>query len=492
MSGCGFPRLQRPLTAALAGALLAACSFAPVYQVPDTPPVPQQYKEQARQPDDRPQWKLAQPQDAAPRGAWWELFQDPELNALEAEVRDSNQTLKAAVARLQQARDDTRIARADLFPTVTAQGSFTRARASPYSPRFPAGEPTLGSDYDLEADFSYELDFWGRIRNQVASARANQQASAADLATIDLSIRAELASDYFTLRSDDQQQVLLDKTVEDYVQAAQLTQNLFDGGAAAVTDVAQAQAQLQSARTQAADIRLQRAQTEHAIAVLVGEEPSTFHLRANPLPLEAVPPAIDPGIPSSLLERRPDVAEAERRVAAANAQIGVARAAYFPQVVLSASAGWNSINRAVFVEAPSRLWQFGPEVTLPIFEGGRLVAQTDRAKAVYAEQVANYRNTVLTAYRDVEDNLAALHQLEEESRTEAAAVLATGVALRQANYRYVEGQTTYLEVSTTETAALQAQLSAMTIQTRRLSASVLLVKALGGGWQEPPPTLGKR
>jgi NodT family efflux transporter outer membrane factor (OMF) lipoprotein len=198
--------------------------------------------------------------------------------------------------------------------------------------------------------------------------------------------------------------------------------------------------------------------------------------------LDVAPPPIDPGIPSALLQRRPDVAEAERRVAAANAQIGVARAAYFPQVMLSASAGWNSINRAVFVDAPSRFWQFGPQVTLPIFEGGRLVAQTDRAKAARAEQVANYRNTVLTAYQEVEDNLAALHHLQEESVTVSAAVLATGVAQSQAQIRYQEGQVTYLEVATTETAALQAQLSAITIQTRRLGASVSLIKALGGGW----------
>jgi NodT family efflux transporter outer membrane factor (OMF) lipoprotein len=457
-------------------AVLSACSFAPVYKVPETPPAPAEYKESA-------EWKIARPQDAEPRGSWWTLFQDSNLDVLQAEVRDSNQTLKAALARMQQARDDTRIARADLFPSLTAAGSFTRAQASPYSPRFPPGARTLGNEYDLEGDFSYELDFWGRIRNQVASAKANQQASAADLATIDLSIRAELAMDYFNLRSYDQQQILLDTTVDDYVQAVELTQNLFDGGAAALTDVAQAQAQLQTARTQAADVRLLRAQTEHAIAVLIGENPSAFHLEPNPLPLDAGPPAIDPGIPSALLERRPDVAEAERRVAAANAQIGVARAAYFPQVVFSGSAGWDSINRAVFLDAPSHFWQFGPQITVPIFEGGRLVAQTDRAKAVYAEQVANYRNTVLTAYQNVEDNIAALRQLEVESRTEAAAVLATEVALQQARFRYSEGQATYLEVATTETAALQAQLSANTIQARRMSTSVLLIKALGGGWQ---------
>ncbi len=460
---------------ALAGAL-TACSFAPVYQVPDSVPPPAQYQGVA-------DWRPAQPRDAAPRGAWWEVFADPTLNDLQRQAGDANQSLKAAFARLQQARDDTRIASADLFPTLTAGGSFTRARASPYSPRFPAGAPTLGNDYDLEADFSYEVDLWGRVRNQVASARANQQASAADLATAELALRAELATDYFTLRSDDQQQLLLDQTVDDYVQALQVEQNLFDGGAAVLSDLAQAQAQLQGARSQAADIRLQRAQTEHAIAVLAGQNPSTFHLPSNPLAVDAAPPTVAPGIPSTLLERRPDVAEAERRVAAANAQIGVARAAYFPQVTLVASAGWNSVNRSVFLDSPSRFWQFGPQVSLPLFEGGRLVAQTDRTKAVFAEQVANYRNTVLTAYQDVEDNLSALSQLQEESVSEAAAVVATQVAAQQARIRYAEGLVTYLEVASTETALLQAQLSANTIEARRMAASVLLIKALGGGWQ---------
>ena len=460
-----------------AAALLQACSFAPAYRVPESAPVPPQYSGVT-------QWSPAHPRDAEPRGDWWSVFADPGLDRLQARLGPSNQSLIAAMARLRQARDDTRIARADWFPSITAQGSVLRARASPYSPRFPLGAPTLGNDFDLEADVSYELDLWGRVRNQVTAARANQQASAADAALVDLSLRSELAIDYFNLRAFDEQQALLDQTVGDYREALQLTQNLFEGGAAALTDVAQAQAQLQNALTQASDVRLQRAQALHAIAVLVGENPSSFDLPAQPLPLDAGPPAIEPGIPSALLERRPDVAEAERRVAAANAQIGVARAAYFPRVVFAASAGWNSINRSVFLEAPSRFWQFGPQVSLPIFEGGRLVAQTDRAKAVYQEQVANYRSTVLTAYQEVEDNLSALQRLGEESASEAAAVVATGIALRQARNRYQEGLVTYLEVATAETAALQAQSSAISLQARRLGSSVMLVKALGGGWRE--------
>jgi len=464
--------------AILGAAALAGCSFAPVYQVPATDSAPPHYREL---PDD---WKQAQPLDASPRGAWWQLFQDPQLDELENQALTANQTLKAAYARLREARDDTRVARADYWPMINGLASATRARASPNSPRYLAGSPTEGTDFDAEADLSYEVDLWGRVRNEVASAKASQQASAADLASIRLSLSAELAGDYYTLRSQDQQASLLDRAVADYQQSLQLTQNLFDGGAAALVDVAQAQAQLANARTQASDVRLQRAQSEHAIAVLLGENPSIFHLASDPLTLDRLPPSIDTGMPSSLLERRPDVAEAERRVAAANAQIGVARAAYFPRFDIAGTAGFNSVHASNWLSAPSLFWSLGPEVTVPIFEGGRLRAQTDRAKESYNELVANYRSTVLTAFQDVEDNIAALRQLALEGQTQAVAVNATGVALEQAQYRYRAGAVTYLEVATAETNALQAQLAAVNIQTRRLTASVLLIKALGGGWQD--------
>jgi NodT family efflux transporter outer membrane factor (OMF) lipoprotein len=464
---------------------LTACSFAPVYKTPESVPAPSAYKESG-------DWKAAQPLDNQSRGEWWSLFQDPQLNALEAKVGDANQDLKAAFARLQQARAATRIARADLFPTLNVGSTATRSRTSVNSPIYFPGENPIYNNFDLEADFSYEIDVWGRVRNAVTSAKASQQASAADLATLNLSIHAELATDYFALRAEDTQQMLLDKTVADYTQSLQLTQNLYNGGGAAAADVAQAQAQLETARTQAADIRLQRAQSEHAIAVLLGENPSTFQAQPNPLVTESTPPAVDPGLPSSLLERRPDVAAAERRVAAANAQIGVARAAYFPVFSLAAAAGFDSMRSSNWLTAPSRLWSVGPAGLLTVFDAGRHRAQAAQAKAAYDEQVANYRSTVLTAYQEVEDNLAALRQLQEESVTEAAAVTATGKALAQAQYRYKAGLVTYLEVATTETTALQAQLSNVTIQQRRLNASVLLVKALGGGWQngEPNEPLG--
>lgn len=462
-------------TALLLVGTLGACSFAPVYKTPDSVSAASAYKESG-------DWKAAQPLDSESRGAWWTLFQDPQLDALETKVGDANQGLKAAFARLQQARAATRIARANLLPTLTAGSSATRSRTSIDSPKFPRGAEPVGNNFDLEADLSYELDVWGRVRNAVASAEASRQASAADLATLNLSIQAELAADYFTLRAADTQQILLDKTVADYIQLLQLTQNLYYGGAAALVDMAQAQAQLETARTQAADIRLQRVQIEHSIAVLLSENPSTFHMQPNPLPSELTPPPIDPGLPSALLERRPDVAAAERRVASANAQIGVARAAYFPVFSLAAVAGFDSTRSSNWLTAPSRLWSVGPSAVLTLFDAGRHRAQTARANAVYDEQVADYRSTVLAAYREVEDNLAALRQLQQESISEAAAVAATSKVSQQAQYRYKAGLVTYIEVATTESSALQAQLSNVTIQLRRMNASVLLVKALGGGW----------
>jgi NodT family efflux transporter outer membrane factor (OMF) lipoprotein len=455
---------------------LTACSFTPTYTTPASGVPPSGYQEAG-------DWKVAQPMDAQSRGDWWTAFQDPQLDELERKAGEANQNIKAAFARLQQARAETRIQRAGLFPTMSAGSFATRNRASQNSPTFPKGGSPVYGNFDLEADLSYEIDLWGRVRNSVNSAKASQQASAADLATLDLSIHAEVATDYFNLRGEDTQAVLLDKTVEDYTKSLALTQNLFAGGGAALADVEQAKAQLETARTQAADIRLLRAQSEHAIAVLVGENPSAFHLSAIPLPLDQVPPAFDPGLPSALLERRPDVAAAERRVAAANFNIGVARAAYFPQFNLAASFGYDSIHSSSWLDAPSRLWSVGPTGLLTVFDAGRHRAQSAQAHAIFDEQVADYRNTVLTAYQEVEDDLAALRQLQQESVSEAAAVTATGKALQQAQYRYKAGLVTYLEVASNENTNLQAQLSNVNIQMRRMSASVLLVKALGGGWK---------
>jgi NodT family efflux transporter outer membrane factor (OMF) lipoprotein len=471
-----FRMTVRLLAVSASLAVGGGCSFAPPYKVPDTGTPAEHYKELA-------DWKVAQPQDAQPRGNWWVIYQDPELDRLEDKI-PANLTLKAAFARLEQARAQYRIARADLFPTLTADPYAMRDKYSPNAPKELPGYPTSLNDFLLGADFSYEVDLWGRVRNEVASAKAARQASAADYASVELSLRAQLAEDYFNLRAYDAELDLYDRTVASYQEALKLTTDLFNGGAAALADVAQAQAQLENALTQASDFKLQRAQAEHAIAVLVGENPSLFGLPANALPLEVGPPPIDVGLPSTLLERRPDVAEAERNVASANAQIGVARAAYFPKLSLNAAGGVESTKTSNLLSTSSLFWSLGPQISAPIFEGGRLVAETARVKAVYQEQAADYRNTVLTAYQDVEDNLVALRRLQEESESDAAAVLATGVALKQAQDRYRAGIVTYLEVSTAETAALQAQVQAANIQSRRMSASVLLIKALGGGWDE--------
>ncbi len=464
---------------------LTACSFAPAYKTPPSSEPPATAYAEASD------WKVAAPMDAAARGAWWSVFNDAKLDQLEDAAGHANQNLQAGFARLQQARAETRIQRAGLFPTLTVGTSAARGRTSPNSPRFLYGAEPTGGNFDLEADLSYEIDLWGRVRNTVNAAKASQQASAADLATLDLALHAELATDYFTLRGEDAQQVLLDQTVADYAKSLTLTDNLYKGGGAALADVEQARSQLEIARTEAADTQLARAQSEHAIAVLVGANPTTFHVDGDPLPLDLAPPAFDPGLPSALLERRPDVAAAERRVAAANFNVGVARAAYFPQFTLAADAGFDSVHSRNWLDAPSRMWSVGPTGMLTVFDAGRHRAESAQAHAVFDEEVADYRNTVLTAFQEVEDNLAALRQLQRESVSQAAAVSATGKALQQAQYRYKAGLVTYLEVATNETTHLQAQLSNVNIVVRRMNASVLLVKALGGGWQGAPASVAR-
>ena len=464
----------RALAAGLA-AVLGACSLAPHYERPATAPPSSTYKEAG-------EWKVSAPADTSARGHWWMMFDDPDLDALEAALTDANQSLKAALARLEQARAQTRIARSDWFPTLTAQANATRGEVSVYSQGYTPGKTRTGNSFVLSGDLSYEIDVFGRVRNTVAGARATEQATAGDVASLDLSLHAELATDYFMLRGLDIEQRFLDQTVSDYARALQLTENLYKGGAAAVSDLQQAQAQLESARTQAEDTRLHRAQTEHAIAVLIGREPTEFSLPARAEDIFPSLPAIDAGLPSQLLERRPDVAAAERRVAAANAGIGVARAAYFPVFDLLAGAGAQSGSTATWLTAPAQFWSIGPQVVLTIFDGGRHAAQSAAAHASYDEQVANYRGTVLTAYQDVEDNLAAIRQLQRETVSQAAAVKATQGALDQANLRYKGGIVTYLEVVSTQNAALAARLSAADIDIRRATATVQLVKALGGDW----------
>jgi NodT family efflux transporter outer membrane factor (OMF) lipoprotein len=463
--------------AALAGAAAcAACNLAPDYHRPEMPAVTA-YKEAA--PDDA-LWHPAVPADDRPRGEWWRVFGDPVLDQLEARASESNESLKAAVARYDQARASARYARAQYFPVLGLDGGGNRQRLSQAiaNPR----PKSLYNDFSLEGDVSYEVDVWGRVRNSVGAAGDRAEASAADLASMALSIHAELATDYFSLRGDDTQQAILDQTVADYDRALKLAVDRLAGGAGVVADVAQAQTQLETARTRASDMRLKRAQLEHAIAILVGAAPASFGL--PPAPLDAAPPPVGVTLPAELLERRPDIAAAERRVAAANADIGVARAAYFPNFALNGSGGVESAMLGTLFSGPATLWSLGPSLTLSIFDGGQIDADVARSRAAYEEMAADYRGTVLGAYREVEDNLAALARLNQEDASQTAAAAAAGRALDQARYRFNGGIVTYLEVVTTENSVLQARLDQADIATRRMNAAVTLVKAMGGGWKQ--------
>jgi len=451
--------------------LLGGCAVGPRYSRPQAPSA-LEYKETP------PNWKQAQPADQVVRGKWWEIFQDPQLNALEEQVSISNQNLKAAEAQFQQARALVRLNRADLYPTVTAGISASRNRLSLNGPR--TGAVSNYTDLVLPADVTYEADVWGRVQRTVEAARANAQASAADLESVSLSVHAELAVDYFQLRTLDAEEQLLRDTVTAFQRALELTENRYKGGVASAVDVAQAQTQLETTRAQAVDIMVQRQQFEHAIAVLIGQPTSTFSIPASPW--NTAPPPIPPGLPSDLLERRPDVASAERHMAAANAQIGVARSAYFPQIILSATAGFESGLISKWLDGPSSFAAAGISGLVTVFDVGRRRAASEQARAAYDQSVANYRQAVLTSFQEVEDNLAALRILEDEAGTQTVAVNAAERSLALSNNRYRGGVVTYLEVITAQSTALSNERVAVDILRRRMTATVLLIKALGGGW----------
>ncbi len=422
-------------------------------------------------------WKVAQPQDAVIRGTWWEMFNDPQLNALEARIDISNQNVATAEAQFQQARALVREARAGLFPTVTLGLGVTHAR----TPGLVTGTSARTvTNYSLPIDASWELDVWGRIRRTVESNQANAQASAADLEVVRLSLQAALAQAYFQLRTDDAQRELLERTVDAYQKSLELTKNRYAAGVASQAEVVQAETQLKTTQALAIDIGVQRAQTEHAIALLLGEIASSFSL--PPAPLAMSPPAIPVGAPSELLERRPDVAAAERSMAAANAQIGVAEAAFFPTLTLSASGGFEGADVSKWLIWPMRFWSVGAGVSETVYDGGLRRAQTDFARAAYEATIAAYRQTVLTAFQTVEDNLAALHILEQEAQVQAEAVTAAQRSVALTTNQYKAGIVTYLNVITTQTIALTNDITAVQILGRRMTAAVLLVEALGGGW----------
>lgn len=451
---------------------ITGCMVGPKYQRPAAP-APPAFKEDAG-------WTSAQPADTLVRGKWWQVYNDQELNTLEEKINVSNQNLKAAFEAYQSAHAQVNIQRADLFPTLGVSPSVSRVQESEHRPLAVPGTNSLYNDFQVAGSASWEPDLWGRIRHTVEASRENAQASAADLETMSLSLHAELANDYFELRGLDRQKELLDSTVIAFQKAVDLTRSRFKGGVASASDLALAQTQLDTTRAQDIDVGVARAQFEHAIATLTGEPASTFSL--PPAPLTATPPAIPVGVPSQLLERRPDIAAAERRMAAANEQIGIARSAYYPTITLSGGGGVESTNIGTLVQGPSALWAIGVSASETIFDAGRRRAQNQQAQDLYEQTVAVYRQQVLQSFQDVEDNLSSLRILEQESTAEASAVADAQRSLALSTVRYKGGLATYLEVITTQSTALENEITFANVQTRRMSSSVQLIKAIGGTW----------
>jgi NodT family efflux transporter outer membrane factor (OMF) lipoprotein len=474
--------------AAWAGAL-AGCVVGPDYVRPDVN-VPATYKsiDTGAEAASSKDWKPAQPSDAKPRAPWWEIYGDPQLNALEQQVATANQTVAAAAARFRGARAAVAQARSAYFPTVTANAAFNQTRASS-NILYKSSAGVTVPDYLIEAQISWEPDLWGRISRAVEGGTAEVQASSADLQSAILSMQAELATDYFELRGTVEEERLLSETSQAYEKALALTKDRFAGGIAAESDVAQAEEQLKSTQAQLIDLETTRNRLVNAIAILIGQPPSTFTLDVAPLNAGIVPnpgaalDALPLGIPSTLLERRPDIAAAERRVAEANARVGVATAAFFPNLFLAATGGLEATHFSSWLMAPSRFWSLGPQLAFTVLDFGGRAAARDAARAAYDESVADYRQTVLTAFGQVEDNLNALAVLRRERDSQREAVDAAQRALSKVGNRYENGAITYLSVVVTQAIVLSDQRTAVSIERRRMAASVALVKALGGGWE---------
>jgi NodT family efflux transporter outer membrane factor (OMF) lipoprotein len=464
---------MKRLVLSIAAVFLSGCAAAtPAPTKID--PLPSAFKENA-------DWKAAAPADQIVKGAWWSVFRDPRLDALEALIDVSNESLRAQQARFRQARAALAINRAAKYPQVTASPEISTGVQSGNRPNATTHERV--NDFILPVDFSYEVDVWGRVSHSVAAARAAASAAAADVETVRLSLHAELALDYFELRGLDTERAILDDSVAALERAMELTRNRFAGGIASQADVALAETQLESTRAQAIDIGARRAALEHAIAALVGRAPASFQIA--PAPLTDAPPDIPPGLPSDLLERRPDIAAAERRIEAASAQVGVANAAFFPRLVLTATAGVESRSLASWLTGLSTFWSAGPAAAITLLDGGRRRAVSDQAMAAYDESVAVYKDAILRSLQDVEDSLAALRVLRQEADVQASAVAAADRALTLATNRYRGGVTSYLEVLAAQSASLSNRRAASSVLSRRLAASVLLIKALGGGWSAP-------
>ncbi len=458
----------------LVSVLLVGCTAGPEYVRPAVE-VPAVYKEGIT-------WQKARPRDHESRGNWWFAFGDPQLDTLLAQVNVSNQTLIASEAQFRQAVALAAQARSGFFPTLNLGMSGTRSRSSANTGITGAGSSRTRTSYSVPLNFEWEADLWGRIRRSVEAGEISAQANAADVENARLSLQAQLAQNYFLLRAIDSQKLLLATTVQAFAKSLELTNNRYKMGVVARIDVAQAETQLKSTQAQLLELGIQRAQLEHAIAVLVGRPPAVFAIAAQEH--YSKPPTMPLELPAELLERRPDIAAAERRVAAANAQIGVAEAAWFPAAKLSASFGFQSATAAKLFSLPSRFWSLGPALAMTLFDGGRRRAVSDQAWAAYDESVANYRQTVLTGFQEVEDNLAALRILEEEAQVQAEATAAAQKVLEYSLNQYKAGITNFLQVVTAQATALSAQRASADLLARRMTASVQLIKALGGGWHD--------
>lgn len=463
---------------------IAGCMVGPTYKRPSAPVAPAFKEAPLPTAAANDGWQPGQPGDTKLKGDWWTMFHDARLNSLEAQVDSANQTLKAASANFRAARAQIGYARSFEAPTLNVGSSIATLHQSAHQPFANAGSANSNSgEFTLPIDLNYEIDLWGQIRRGVTAAREQTEAADADLESVRLTLHAELAMDYFGLRSADAQIQLLQTTVKAYQQALQLTQDRYEGGIAPQSDVSQAQTQLDEARVQLTDLQVQRAQYEHAIAVLIGEPPAKLSLPAMPLNVDApVLPEIPGMVPATLLQRRPDIAAAERRMAVANEEIGIAEAAYYPTLSLTGSAGFEGTSALNWLSWPSRFWAVGPAMAETVFDAGRRHATQQMTEAEYDATVANYRQTALTAFQQVEDNLAALRVLADEARQQRAATLSAQQTLSLFETRYQGGVDTYLQVVTWQTAALYNEQNDLNIMQRRLDASILLIKALGGGW----------
>ena len=453
---------------------ISGCAVGPDYQRPEAMTIPAAYTGISDE------WKVAVPQAHLPKGDWWGIFGDPELSRLETEAAESNQDLKAAYARFNQARSVGDVARSGFFPRLG--GSFQPVEQRDSENRPVGGKPGQTYDsYSLPFDLSYEFDLWGRVRRTVESATAQAQAVSDDVESVRLSIQAEVAADYFAIRALDADKAQLLASIEVYRKSLALVRNRRAGGMVSDLDVAQAETVLKTAEAQLPDNALQRAKFEHSLAVLTGKNASLFSLTERPLGLE--PLVVPADLPSELLERRPDISAAERRMAAANASIGVAKAAFFPTIKLSGLAGFQSGEMSTLLDWPSRFWAVSPSLTVPLFQGGQLSANLSQTKAAYEETIARYRQTVLSAFADVENNLVAEHLLARQYEEVMAALKAARKQLEIANNRYNAGLVTYLEVATAQNTKLAIERSGMRLRGQQLVATVALIKSLGGGLQ---------